>query len=148
MRLRLSGVVPAAIGAAIVLASPAGAAVGITPEHVVPGTYRQIDTVTRKPLEIGNQIVIIAGKPGKLGFSVSAVRQADTNQGFIAGLLPPALPATWTRTSSSGNCKLTFERVPQGLKVTQDIGFGDCGFGYGVNASGTYLLVAEKPLKT
>jgi len=34
------------------------------------------------------------------------------------------------------------------LKVTQDAGFGDCGFGYGVTASGTYLLVAEKPPKT
>jgi hypothetical protein len=118
------------------------------PERFVPGTYRQIDTVTKKTLAIGNQIVIIAGKPGRLGFSVNAVRQADTNGGFVAGVLPGVLPATWSRTSSAGNCRLIFEGLPKGLKVTQDLGFGDCGFGAGVSASGTYQLVPEKPLKT
>jgi hypothetical protein len=29
--------------------------------------------------------------------------------------------------------------------VTQDEAFGDCGFGKGVSASGTYRLLSEKP---
>jgi len=126
-----------------------GAAAGTpAPDHFVPGTYRQIDTVTKKPLGVGSQIVIIAGKAGRLGFSVNAVRQTDSNQGFVAGILPPALPGTWTKTSSSGNCRLLFESAGRALKVTQDLEFGDCGFGAGVSASGTYALVPEKPLKT
>jgi hypothetical protein len=114
----------------------------------VAGTYRQIDTVTKSVLPVGNQIVIIAGKAGRLAFSLNAVRQSDTNQGFAVGMLPPALPATWTRTSAAGNCRLLFVGIPHGLKITQDAGFGDCGFGEGVSASGTYQLVVEAPLKT
>ncbi len=130
--------------AATVAASPSPAPI----ERFVPGTYRQIDTVTKKILPIGNQVVIIAGKGGRVGFSINAVRQIDTNQGFVVGTLPTVLPAVWSKTSSSGNCKLVFESIPKGMKVTQDFGFGDCGFGYGVSATGTYALVAEKPLKT
>jgi hypothetical protein len=129
----------------VLLWVPAGAA---EPERFVPGTYRQIDTVTRRPLPVGNQIVIIAGKAGRLGFSVNAVRQADSGQGFVAGVLPGLLPATWTKSSAAGNCRLIFEGVTRGLKVTQDLAFGDCGFGAGVSASGTYALIPEKPLKT
>jgi hypothetical protein len=117
-------------------------------ERFVPGTYRQIDTVTKKPLGVGSQIVIIAGKGGRLGFSINAVRQTDANQGFVAGILPPALPGTWTKASSAGNCRLLFEVDGHSLKVTQDLEFGDCGLGAGVSASGTYALVPEKPLKT
>jgi hypothetical protein len=128
-----------------------GIAVAATPApvsvRIAPGTYRQIDTVTKQALEVGSQIVIIAGKAGRLGFSLNAVRQVDMNQGFVVGLLPAAPPLTWSRTASSGNCRLTFEPLPNSLKVTQDVGFGDCGFGYGVTANGTYGLVAEKPLK-
>jgi hypothetical protein len=130
------------LGLLVALAGPAGAAPAA---RFVPGTYAQIDTVTKKPLPVGSQIVIMAGKAGQLGFSINAMRQSDANLGFIAGLLPPALPAVWTHNSPAGNCKLTFEGVPNGLKVTQDATFGDCGFGVGVNASGTYLLVAPKP---
>ena len=114
----------------------------------VPGTYRQIDTVTKRVLAVGNQVVIISGRGGRMGFSVNAVRQIDTNQGFAVGILPPALPGTWTKTSSSGNCRLLFESAGRALKVTQDLEFGDCGFGAGVSASGTYALVPEKPLRT
>ena len=111
-----------------------------------PGTYRQINTVTKQALPDGSQLVIIAGKAGRLGFSLNALRQSDSNQGFAAGTLPGTLPATWTQTSEAGNCKLTFEAVPNvGLKVTQDMGYGDCGFGAGVTANGTYRLVPEKP---
>lgn len=124
-----------------------GLAEAAGPAHLVPGTYRQIDGVTKKRLEIGNQIVIIAGKAGRLGFSLNAIRASDTNLGFVAGVVDTTLPATWTRTSSSGNCKLTFEPLPpHGLKVTQDPGFGDCGFGAGITATGSYELVAELPL--
>jgi len=115
--------------------------------RIVPGTYRQIDTVTKQVLAVGSQVVIIAGKGGRLGFSVNAVRQADMNQGFVVGLLPAGPPLTWSRAAASGNCRLTFEPLPKALKVTQDAAFGDCGFGYGVTATGTYALVAEKTLK-
>jgi hypothetical protein len=138
----------AALGLFVLLSEVAVAATKApAPARIAPGTYRQIDTVTKQPLELGNQIVIIAGKGGRLGFSVNAVRQSDMNQGFVVGLLPAQPPLTWSRTVSSGNCRLTFEALPKGLKLTQDASFGDCGFGYGVSASGTYALVAEKPLK-
>jgi hypothetical protein len=130
--------------AVCLLAVPA-AAPAADQQQFVPGSYAQIDTVTKKPLPVGSRIVIMAGKAGQLGFSINAVRQSDSNLGFIAGLLPAALPAVWTHNSDAGNCKLTFEKVPGGLRVTQDAAFGDCGFGYGVSASGTYMLVAQKP---
>ncbi len=148
MALLRSGMVAAILALCWAPAGAAGPAGPAGPRSFVPGTYRQIDTVTKKPLEVGSQIVIIAAKGGRLGFSVNAVRQTDADQGFIAGTLPGALPATWTRTSSAGNCRLIFESLAHGLKVTQDTGFGDCGFGAGVNASGTYQLIPEKPLKT
>jgi hypothetical protein len=135
--------------AAIALVGLLGASPGTpAPERFVPGTYRQIDTVTKKPLGVGSQIVIIEGKAGQLGFSVNAVRQTDASQGFVAGILPAVLPGTWTKSSSAGNCRLLFEGAGHGLKVTQDLEFGDCGFGSGVSASGTYALVPEKPLRT
>ncbi len=121
------------------------------PAKVVPGTYRQIDTVSKQVLPDGSQLVIMGREShfGRLAFSLNAVRQSDSNQGFAVGTLPLTLPPiTWTQTADSGNCKLTFEAVPNvGLKVTQDAGFGDCGFGAGVTANGTYQLLAEPPLK-
>ena len=130
------------------LSAPAGAATP-PPAALVPGTYRQIDSVTKKRLEVGNQIVIIAGKGGRVGFSINAIRLTDSNLGFIAGAVEATLPATWTRTSESGNCRLAFQALPpHGLKVVQDPGFGDCGFGAGVSATGSYELVPEQPLKT
>jgi hypothetical protein len=137
------------LGAAASLVALLGAAGPPPAARFVPGTYRQIDTVTKKALGVGNQIVIIAGKGGRFGFSVNAIRPTDENSGFVAGVLPAGpLPATWQKVSSSGNCRLLFESVPHGLKVSQDLTFGDCGFGYRVSASGTYALVPEKPLKT
>ncbi len=136
-----------AVSLFLALSGPAGAETPAAAAKIVPGTYRQIDTVTKQPLALGSQIVIIAGKAGRLGFSLNAVRQADMNQGFVVGLLPAAPPLTWSRTSAAGNCRLSFDVLPKALKVTQDVGFGDCGFGAGVNATGTYALVAEKPLK-
>lgn len=139
------GLRAAAGWAACLLALTAAAPAAEVQQRFVPGSYAQIDTVTKKPLPVGSRIVIMAGKGGKLGFSINAMRQSDSNLGFIAGLLPAALPAVWTHTSDAGSCKLTFEGFPNGLRVTQDAAFGDCGFGYGVSATGTYVLVAEKP---
>jgi hypothetical protein len=134
---------------ALLVAVTASAASPPPPGMPPPGTYRQADVVTKKPLPVGSQLVIIAGKGGKTGFSINAIRALDSNQGFVAGLLAGPLPLTWSQTSSTtGNCRLKFEAVPHGITVTQDAGFGDCGFGYGVTASGMYLLEPEKPLKT
>ena len=117
--------------------------------QLAPGTYRQVDSVTKKRLEVGNQIVIIAGKGGRVGFSINAIRLTDSNLGFVAGAVDGTLPAIWTRTSASGNCRLTFDVFPpRGLKVVQDAGYGDCGFGSGVSATGNYELVTEQPPKT
>jgi hypothetical protein len=139
----------AVVGLLVLLLGPAEAATPAPHHKLVPGTYRQVNTVTKQALPIGNQLVIIEGKGGRLGFSLNAVRQIDTNQGFAVGILPGTLPAVWTKTADSGNCKLTFEALPNdGMKITQDAGFGDCGFGDGVTANGTYQLDVEKPPKT
>jgi hypothetical protein len=113
---------------------------------LVPGTYRQIDTVTKKPLAPGNQIVVIAGKGGHLAFSVSAFAQTDARLGSVVGMIPAGLPVTWSQSTADAKCRLTFEPIPHGVRVVQDPGFGDCGFGSGMSAAGTYLLVPERPL--
>ena len=123
-----------------------GATPAPSPPVLLPGTYVQVSPETKKPLDLGNQLVIIAGKGGRLGFSINAVRALDDNQGFVAGVLgADRPPVTWSQASASGNCRLRFDLVPGGLKVTQDAAFGDCGFGYGVTADGTYAVRAGKP---
>jgi hypothetical protein len=114
---------------------------------LVPGTYVQADPVTKKPLAVGSQLVVIAGKGGKVGFSINAVRALDANQGFIAGVLPKTLPGTWSQSTTSGNCRLHFAPAVRGVTVTQDLRYGDCGFGEGVTATGMYVLRPERPLK-
>jgi hypothetical protein len=135
----------------LIVASTAPAA-PVPAQVPAPGTYQQADPVTHRPLPVGSQLVIIAGKAGKLGFSINAIRALDSNQGFVAGLLNGPLPVTWTQLSeTTGNCRLHFARVPaipHALAVTQDLGFGDCGFQTGVTANGTYVLIPEKPMKT
>jgi hypothetical protein len=113
---------------------------------LVPGTYRQIDTVTKKPLAPGNQIVVIAAKGGRLAFSVSAFAQTDARLGSVVGMIPAGLPVTWSQSTVDAKCRLTFEPIPRGVRVVQDPAFGDCGFGAGMSAAGTYLLDPEKPL--
>lgn len=137
-----------AAAAGLVLLGATGQVQAQLPGRLVPGTYRQIDTVTKKPLPVGSMIIVADGKGGKVGFSLSAIRQLDSNTGDIAGLLTPSLPQVWTHTSAAGKCRLTFQGLAHGLKVTQDADFGDCGFGAGVSANGTYLLVADKPIPT
>jgi hypothetical protein len=123
-----------------------GTAAAAQTAKLVAGTYRQIDTVTKRALIPGNQIVVVAAKGGRVAFSVSAMRQTDAGLGSVVGVIPAVLPATWSQSSEAGNCRLTFENVPHGIRVVQDAGFGDCGFGTGISATGTYQLVAEKPL--
>jgi hypothetical protein len=125
---------------------PLGTAGATQTIKLVAGTYRQIDTVTKKLLVPGNQIVLVAAKGGRIAFSVSALAQTDAALGSVVGLIPAVLPATWSQSTADGKCRLTFEGVPHGIRVTQDAGFGDCGFGAGISATGTYLLAAEKPL--
>jgi hypothetical protein len=105
-----------------------------------PGTYGQINPGTRKVLNPGNQIVLVRGKTGRLSFSLNAIRALDLNQGFVAGTLPSNGPTvTWTQKAEGMNCKLTFSAQAAGLTVTQDLAFGDCGFGAGVVADGSYV---------
>jgi hypothetical protein len=120
----------------------AGAA---TPSPAIPrpGEYLQVEPATKKPLDGGSRLLIAAGKGGRLGFSIAAVRALDSSLGFVAGTLQGSLPLIWTQTATSGNCRLRFEAVPNGFRVTQDLGFGDCGFAGGVTANGIYLLVPE-----
>jgi hypothetical protein len=113
-----------------------------------PGTYRQINTVTKKPLPVGTAIVLVRAKSGKLGFSINAIRALDSNQGFIAGTFQPGSRVVWTQRAEGANCKLTFTAIPHGLTVVQDAGFGDCGFGYGVTADGEYRWMGDVGSKT
>jgi hypothetical protein len=133
----------APLALAAILGWPIAAGAVNLPEFF-PGTYEQVGPVTKKPLPVGSTVVIVRAKSGKLGFSLNAVRALDSNQGFIAGSFAPAGRAVWTQKSESGDCKLTFAAVTGGLTVVQDMEFGDCGFGAGVTASGTYAFVTEK----
>jgi hypothetical protein len=46
-----------------------------------------------------------------------------------------------------GSCRLKIEFFPNKLRVTQSEGFGDCGFGANVTATGTYRKVDNKKPK-
>jgi hypothetical protein len=97
---------------------------------------------------MGNSIVLVRAKSGKLGFSINAIRALDMNQGFIAGTFAPGTKTVWTQNTDDAKCKLTFTAVAGGMVVDQDIRFGDCGFGYGVTADGTYHWTGEVGGKT
>jgi hypothetical protein len=127
----------ASLFALAALAVPAAAG-AVNPPELFPGNYVQVSPVTKKPLEVGSSIVLVRSKSGKMGFSVNAIRALDSNQGFIAGTFAPGSKVVWAKQSEAGNCKLTFTAIPGGLTVVQDMAFGDCGFGSGVTAEGTY----------
>jgi hypothetical protein len=110
---------------------------------LAPGTYAQISPMTKKPAKIGNVVVLVRGKSGKLAFSVNAIRALDLNQGFVAGTLPGGgHSVVWSQKSDGVDCRLTFTATTTGITVEQDVTFGDCGFGYGVVADGTYVRSA------
>jgi len=138
-RARFAAVAIAGV-AALVGAAPASAADPV----LVPGRYAQLSPLTKKPAEIGNTVVFVRGKTRRLSFSVNAIRALDLNQGFVAGTLPAnGRRVTWQQKSGGIACRLTFTATASGLVVEQDVGFGDCGFGYGVTADGTYVKVAD-----
>ncbi len=113
------------------------------------GTYEQINPATKRVMNPGNQIVFVRGKRGSLAFSVNAVRGIDLNQGYVVGTLPASGPSvTWMQKGGGTDCKITFTALANhGLKVVQDSKVGDCGFGYGVLADGTYVRTrADGPL--
>jgi hypothetical protein len=108
-----------------------------------PGVYGQINPGTKKVMSPGNQIVFVRGKTGLLSFSLNAIRALDENSGYVAGTLPANGPrVTWTQKADGINCRLTFVAEPPGLRVVQDTAFGDCGFGNGVVADGSYVKTA------
>ena len=128
-------------GIAAIVTSPVSAA----ESTLQPGTYGQINPGTKHVMNPGNQIVFVRGKNGRLSFSVNAIRALDLNQGYVAGTLPSNGPTvTWTQQEAGIDCKLTFMAAGTGLKVVQDYKFGDCGFGYGVLADGTYVRTAAE----
>ncbi len=125
--------------AVAVTASPARAQAPV----LAPGTYAQVSPVTKKVAKIGNVVVLVRGKTGRLAFSVNAIRALDLNQGFVAGTLPAGgHSVVWSQKSDGADCRLTFTANASGLAIEQDLKFGDCGFGYGVTADGTYLRTA------
>ena len=110
---------------------------------LAPGTYGQISPLTKKIEKIGNTVVLVRGKTGRVSFSVNAIRALDLNQGYIAGTLPArGRSVVWSQEADGINCRLTFTATATGITVAQDLKFGDCGFGYGVDASGTYVKTA------
>ncbi len=112
-----------------------------------PGTFTQINPGTHHVMPLGNQVVFVRGKGGRLSFSVSATRGGEITSNFAVGTLPAGgRSVTWTRRSAAGNCRLTFEAQPNlGLHVHQDAGFGDCGWGAGILADGTYVRTRAEP---
>ncbi len=113
-----------------------------------PGVYQQINPATKKPADPGNQIVMVRGKTGRLSFSVNAVKGPDLTQGFVVGTLPGGGRAvTWTQQADGVSCRVTFTALPGGaLQLAQDARFGDCGFGEGVRADGTYVRAKRDAL--
>jgi hypothetical protein len=111
---------------------------------LAPGTYAQVSPLTKKPAKIANVVVLVRGKTGRLAFSVNAIRALDLNQGYVAGILPASgHTVVWSQKADGADCRLTFTATATGLTVEQDVKFGDCGFGYGVVADGTYLRTAD-----
>lgn len=132
------------LGSAAAVSAIALLAATAPPSSLLPGTYHQINPVTKVQPAVSSSVVLVRGKGGVLGFSVNAIRSVDSNMGFIAGTLAPGNPVTWTHDGEAGKCRLTFKGSARGLVVTQDLDYGDCGFGYGVTASGTYVRAQEK----
>jgi hypothetical protein len=105
-----------------------------------PGTYRQVSPATGRLMSVGNEVVLQADRHGHLRFSLNAIRPSDNNLGYIAGTLPrDAGTIVWSSTKEYARCRLTFAPVAGAfLRLTQDVRFGDCGFGYGVLGDGLY----------
>jgi hypothetical protein len=129
----------------IALAALAAGAPAVAAEATLqPGTYGQYNPGTKKLAVPGTQLVFVRGKTGRLSFSLNAVRALDLNSGYVAGTLPAVgRSVTWIQRGDGLDCKLTFTASGKGLIVVQDVGFGDCGFGYGVLADGQYVKIAE-----
>jgi hypothetical protein len=134
------------------LAAATVASVAVVPAFaadpvLAPGRYAQISPLTKKPAEVGNTVIFVRGKTRRLSFSVNAIRALDLNQGFVAGTLPAnGRRVTWQQKSGGINCRLTFTATATGLDVEQDRAFGDCGFGDGVTADGTYVKASDAKL--
>jgi hypothetical protein len=132
-----------ALLAVVLAATVAPPAVGAAPRaNLIPGVYHQIVPATRHLLPGGSRIIIERSSTGRLEFTIDAVREAGSHTGHISGSFAGTLPVGWTHRSGSANCRLSFARSALGLVVTQDEHFGDCGFGYGVTATGTYVRVS------
>lgn len=103
-----------------------------------PGEYRQRDLGSKTVMHIGNRLIFKA-VAGRLAFSLDAVRASDLNTGFTSGSVPLGVSkATWTDSRDGLKCRLTFAATASGVTIAQDFAYGDCGFGYGVHADGTY----------
>ena len=54
--------------------------------------------------------------------------------------------ALYSTDENSGHCKITFDFAPKSVTINQDEqSMGCCGYGYNVNASGTYRKISNKP---
>ncbi len=141
VRHRIVAVVAALAASAGPVPAPAAA-----PE-LGPGTFTQINPGTHHVMPLGNQVVFVRGRDGRLSFSISATHGGEITSSFAIGTLAAGgRSVTWTRRSAAGNCRLTFEALPNlGLHVHQDASFGDCGFGAGILADGIYLRTRAEP---
>jgi hypothetical protein len=89
--------------------------------------------------------VVTRNGTGGLDFSLDAFRQVGLHSGHVHGSVARYLPTAWTHRSPYGSCRLVFTRSALGVVVKQDDAFGDCQFGYGVTASGTYVRISSNP---
>ena len=104
------------------------------------GTYREISPATRRVMSVGNEVVFLRDRRGRIAFSLNAIRPSDSNMGYIGGTFARnSARIVWTSDKEYARCKLTFVSLPHAmLQITQDVRFGDCGFGYGVLSDGLY----------
>jgi hypothetical protein len=136
-----------AIGTIVAFGMLLGAATAPA-QTLTAGAYRQVDPKTDKTVPYANRLELVGVAPDRLAFSVFVFRQIDNNIGSISGTIPIGATAVYVRDSPGDTrCKLGFIAGPgpNDVTVAQEVVSGDCGFGYGTDATGVYRRVPETP---
>ena len=133
--MRIHHAIVAAIALAFIAAGSAEAAATLQ-----PGTYRAVTPGTLEPAPKGNEVVLVRAKAGSIRFGINAIRALDNNTGYVTGSFESAGNVEWRDTRSGIRCRLRFVAISATrMHITQDLQFGDCGFGYAVVADGLYV---------
>ena len=82
---------------------------------------------------------------GDLSVAVAAVGELEGDAGLSGGEFVYETREHMTQDEWSLPCLLRLRFEGDTVRLTQDGTFHDCGFGYGVNATGDYLRTSRKP---